>query len=152
MKNIPSAETLRQRLDEIAADVQEESLARGLREGKVSTPRKGKRVAVFSYNQLEEHEGQKFSSRLVVRVTERTIDRRGQRLLNPDIKVEGWWTSLYLPEQEIIGLYNDHGTSEQFHSEFKTDLDLERLPSGKFSHHCRTYGAFREVYGCLAAG
>ncbi len=24
------------------------------------------------------------------------------------------------------------GTSEQYHSEFKTDLDLERLPSGKF--------------------
>ena len=26
-----------------------------------------------------------------------------------------------------------HGTHEQFHSEFKTDLDLERLPSGKFA-------------------
>ena len=44
---------------------------------------------------------------------------------------EGWWTSLYLPE-EIIKLYNDHDTSEQLHSEFKTDMDLERLPSGKF--------------------
>ncbi|MDP1813314.1 MAG: transposase, partial [Leadbetterella sp.] len=30
-------------------------------------------------------------------------------------------------------LYRDHGTSEQFHSEFKTDMDLERLPSGKFA-------------------
>ena len=29
-------------------------------------------------------------------------------------------------------LYCDHGTHEQFHSEFKTDMDLERLPSGKF--------------------
>jgi hypothetical protein len=27
----------------------------------------------------------------------------------------------------------DHGTSEQFHSEIKTDLDLERLPAGKFA-------------------
>ena len=26
----------------------------------------------------------------------------------------------------------DHGTHQQFHSEFKTDLDLEPLPSGKF--------------------
>ena len=26
-----------------------------------------------------------------------------------------------------------HGTSEQFHSEFKTDLDIEQLPSGKFA-------------------
>ena len=33
---------------------------------------------------------------------------------------------------EIIALYADHGTHEQFHSEFKTDLDLTRLPSGKF--------------------
>jgi hypothetical protein len=29
-------------------------------------------------------------------------------------------------------LYKDHATHEQFHSEFKTDMDLERLPSGKF--------------------
>ena len=32
----------------------------------------------------------------------------------------------------VIALYREHATSEQFHSEFKTDLDLERLPSGKF--------------------
>lgn len=106
---------------------------RGLKEGEVSTPRPGKRVAVFSFNQLQEHEGKEFSSRLVVRVIERTIDKRGQMLLMPDIELEGWWTSLYLPEKEIIKLYQDHGTSEQFHSEFKTDMDLERLPSGKFA-------------------
>lgn len=29
--------------------------------------------------------------------------------------------------------YRDHATAEQFHSEFKTDLDIERLPSGKFA-------------------
>ncbi len=34
---------------------------------------------------------------------------------------------------EVIRLYQDHGTHEQFHSKFKTDLDLERLPSGKFA-------------------
>ena len=33
----------------------------------------------------------------------------------------------------IMSVYHDHGTSEQFHSEVKSDLDLERLPSGKFS-------------------
>ncbi len=108
-------------------------LARGLKEGVVSEPRRGKRVAVFSFNQLQEHEGKEFSCRLVVRVIERTIDKRGQALLVPDIELEGWWTSLYLPEKEIIRLYEDHGTSEQFHSEFKTDMDLERLPSGKFA-------------------
>jgi hypothetical protein len=33
----------------------------------------------------------------------------------------------------VIRLYEDHGTSEQFHSEIKSDMDLERLPSGKFA-------------------
>jgi len=54
-------------------------------------------------------------------------------LLIPEIEVEGWWTNLVLPEEQIIRLYQDHGTSEQFLCEFKTDLDLERLPSGKFA-------------------
>ena len=33
----------------------------------------------------------------------------------------------------MIELYCQHGTSEQFHSEIKSELDLERLPSGKFA-------------------
>ena len=32
----------------------------------------------------------------------------------------------------MLELYRQRGTSEQFHSEFKTDMDLERLPSGRF--------------------
>jgi len=106
---------------------------RALHEGQVSQPREGKRVAIFSFNQLQEHEGKQICCRQVVRVIERSIDKHGQLLITPDIELEGWWTSLYLPEQEIIKLYQDHGTSEQFHSEFKTDMDLERLPSGKFA-------------------
>jgi len=31
-----------------------------------------------------------------------------------------------------MALYCDHATHEQFHAEFKSDMDLERLPSGKF--------------------
>lgn len=34
--------------------------------------------------------------------------------------------------EAIIDLYAGHATHEQFHAEFKTDMDLERLPSGKF--------------------
>jgi hypothetical protein len=67
--------------------------------------------------------------------TERTIDRRGQHLLECERQLEGWTTTLQaggFGAQDIIDLYADHGTHEQFHSEFKTDLDLERLPSGKF--------------------
>jgi len=67
-----------------------------------------------------------------MRVIERTIDKHGQSLLVPETEIEGWWTSLDLPEEEVIHRYVDHGTSEQFHSELKTNLDIERLPSGKF--------------------
>jgi hypothetical protein len=35
----------------------------------------------------------------------------------------------------VIELYHEHGTSEQFHAEIKSELDLERLPSGKFATH-----------------
>ncbi|MDZ7690163.1 MAG: transposase [Balneolaceae bacterium] len=37
-----------------------------------------------------------------------------------------------LGPEDIQAFYQQRGTSEQFHSELKTDLDLERLPSGKF--------------------
>ncbi len=70
--------------------------------------------------------------RLLVRVSERTIDRKGQYLLIPEIEIEGWWTSLEVPMADVIELYRHHGTHEQFHSEIETELDLERLPSGKF--------------------
>ncbi len=66
-------------------------------------------------------------------VTERSIDRQGQELLIHGIEVEGWWNNLELPEEEIIRLYEGHGLCEQFHSELKSDLDLERLPSSKFA-------------------
>ena len=67
-----------------------------------------------------------------MRVVERTTDKKGQVLLTPEIELEGRWTSLPVSDKKIVQLYADHGTSEQFHSEFKTDLDVERLPSGKF--------------------
>jgi hypothetical protein len=38
-----------------------------------------------------------------------------------------------LDPNKVEELYHNHGTSEECHSEFKSDLDLERLPSGKFS-------------------
>ena len=35
--------------------------------------------------------------------------------------------------EEIIDQYHHHGTSEQFHSEQKSDMGLERFPSGHFA-------------------
>jgi len=75
--------------------------------------------------------------RIVFRVIERTLDKNKQRLIIPEIEVETYWTSLESPPLTIIGLYHAHGTSEQFHSEFKGDMDLERLPSGHFATNMR---------------
>ncbi len=100
------------------------------------TPREGKRVATFSEIDRQTVNGKTVSVRRVMQVTERTIDKHGQHLLLPMTRVEDWWTTLdqqHYDNQHIIALYKDHATSEQFHSEFKTDLDLERLPSGKFA-------------------
>ncbi|MCB7130225.1 MAG: IS1380 family transposase, partial [Candidatus Brocadiales bacterium] len=70
--------------------------------------------------------------RCVFEVTERTIKADGQHLLLPDIEVETYWTSLTDPVTVVIGQYHPHATSEQYHAEFKGEIDLERLPSGKF--------------------
>jgi hypothetical protein len=95
--------------------------------------RVGKRVGLFDVTIKREWKGDEYTIRRVMRIVERTIDKHGQHLVIPEIEVEGWWTSLWNDNQGVIGLYADHGTSEQFHSEFKTDMDIERLPSGKFA-------------------
>jgi hypothetical protein len=103
------------------------------KEGEVVEPRKGKRVGLLTVHIRQVHEGKTYQFKRVMRAVERTIDRTGQILLAPDIEIEGWWTTLDLPMKDVIKLYEDHATSEQFHSEIKTDLDMERLPSGKFA-------------------
>jgi len=103
------------------------------KEGKVTTPRDGKRVGLLTFYIQQVHNGKTYRFKRIMRAVERTVDRRGQRLIVPEVEVEGWWTTLELPEKEVIGLYADRGTSEQFHSEIKSDMDMERLPSGKFA-------------------
>jgi len=74
--------------------------------------------------------------RVVVEAIRRTHTADGQALLLPELAINTFWTSLkpsQVTAQQVIELYHDHGTSEQFHSELKTDMDLERLPSGKFA-------------------
>jgi hypothetical protein len=95
------------------------------------------------------HEGLEDPIRIVFRVIERTIDKTGQNLLVPEIEVETYWVSLELSPSEIIKLYNAHGTSEQFHSEFKTDIGLERLPSGYFATNTRIMYLGLFVYNIL---
>ena len=69
----------------------------------------------------------------VIEATEETIDRDGNNLLMPVLSnIDTWWTSLDKDASTLIKLYCEHATSEQYHSEIKTELDLKRLPSGKF--------------------
>jgi hypothetical protein len=106
---------------------------RAFAEGRVSEPRPGKKVALLTVRETHVFEKRAYRFSRVMRVTERTVDRFGQRLLVPEITVEGWWSSLDLPEDQVIELYKGHGLCEQFHSEIKTELDMERPPSGKFA-------------------
>jgi len=122
--------------------------------GTVETPRPGKRVAVFSF--MERHSAtdengkeEEIEFRRVMRVTERTIDKKGQPLLIPEIELEGWWTSLSVTDEEVIALYRGHGLCEQYHSEIKTDMDLERFPSGKFATNQLVMACAALVYNIL---
>ena len=70
--------------------------------------------------------------RAVYEITERSIDKHGQFLLPHDVEVDMYWTNTSFSDREVIDSYHAHGESEQYHSEFKDDMDIERLPSGKF--------------------
>lgn len=107
--------------------------------GQATAPRPGKTVyrGDLSLRKSLVLHGQKTERwlRCVFEITERTIDAQGQHLLVPDIEVDTYWVSLADdPVETILDLYHDHATSEQYHAEFKGDIDLERLPSGK----CKT--------------
>jgi hypothetical protein len=61
-----------------------------------------------------------------------------QPYLIPNYEVDVYWSSLNMSAYAVEQQYHKHGTSEQYHSEFKSDLDMERLPSGDFSSNYAT--------------
>lgn len=69
---------------------------------------------------------------IVYEVIERTTDKNGQYLMLPDVECNTIWTNLGWNDDDVINGYHAHGECEQYHSEIKTDMDIERLPSGKF--------------------
>lgn len=103
----------------------------------VTTPRDGKTVYIgsdwrtVSYK-LEDGTEKEVSIRIVYEIIERITNKYGQFLMEPDIEVNTFWTNLDWNDQDIINNYHAHGECEQYHSELKTDVNLERLPSGKF--------------------
>lgn len=103
----------------------------------ITTPREGKTVFISStWKDVtytgSDHMEHTMGIRAGYEIIERSIDKYGQYLMPSDIEVNTWWTNLGLSDQDIINLYHAHGECEQFHSEIKTDMDVERLPSGKF--------------------
>ncbi len=117
--------------------------------GRWTDCREGKQIARFSVTEKRQREGYVYSIRRVMQVTVKEIDQHGQLLLSPEVSIAGWWTSLALDDDEVIALYRERGLSEQFHSEFKTDLDIERLPSGKFATNALVLGCSMLVYNLL---
>ncbi len=113
--------------------------------GECEELREGKEV--WRGETWREREGKLY--RVVFEVIERTITADGQRLLVPEIEVATFWTSLKLPAKQVIELYHQHGTSEQFHSEIKSDMDLERLPSGKFATNALVLSLGQVAYNLL---
>lgn len=89
--------------------------------------------------------------RVVYQVIERTMEADGQILLTPSVEAQVFFTTLHCAPFQVIHLYRDHATSEQFHSELKTDLNLERLPSGKFATNDLVLCAGLFAYNLLRA-
>ncbi len=114
-------------------ELPEQWLGLARRVGEQYTPRPGKTVFSGIASHIKPTNlNSKEPLFTVFEVIERTSDATGQELLLPDIQVNTWWTNIPEEAETIIQLYHNHGTSEQFHSEFKTDMGVERLASGKF--------------------
>jgi hypothetical protein len=86
---------------------------------------------------------------LAVEAVERTVLANGQRVLLPEVEVDCWWTNLPSSVRTCVRLYRDHGTSEQFHSELKTDMGLELLPSGSLKTNALVLGLAAMAFNCL---
>lgn len=102
--------------------------------GDVEEPRPGK--TVYTGTVEHRHPGNDETLPKVpiaFKVTVRSSDFLGNDYLIPKIDVETYWTTLPVDAKEVIALYHDHGTSEQFHSELKSDMSIERLPSHAFA-------------------
>ena len=124
---------------------EEEWLEEAQAYGEWEEPREGKEV--YTGETWKERDGKLY--RVVFEVIQRTITADGQRLLVPEIEIATFWTSLKLPAKQVIELYHQHGTSEQFHSEIKSDMDLERLPSGKFATNALVLSLGQVAYNVL---
>lgn len=100
----------------------------------VNKPREGKTIYIgTTWKNINTENKGEICVRAVYEIIERTLDPNGQFLLEPEQEINLYLTSLDLSDEEVIKLYHNHAVCEQYHSEIKTDMDIERLPSGKFA-------------------
>lgn len=112
----------------------------------------GKRVYAGTVSHAEEKSGDiSVPTDIVFKVTEIYAEPDGQMRADFQIEIEVETYATNLPESplDIIELYHDHGTSEQFHSEIKTDMGVERLPSGKFATNRLVFELAKIAYNLL---
>jgi hypothetical protein len=124
--------------------------------GKMIKQDKKGRVAIMTETverSYKDEDGQEktIKVRRVLRATERYFEKDGTPLLVPDVEIEGWWTNLRVAKDQVIELYKGHALCEQYHSELKSDMDLERLPSGKFATNALVMCCAGLAYNILRA-
>jgi hypothetical protein len=128
----------------------EQWLAMARRVGESFSPREGKTVFTGSVSHRVPGNCKDMKEcEIIFEVTEKTTDANGQALLIPEIEVNTWWTNIPDSPYEAVRLYRMHGTSEQFHSEYKTDLGIEQLPSGKFKTNALILQLGMLAFNCL---
>jgi hypothetical protein len=124
--------------------------------GKLVERNANRRVAVLNETvertyKDEDGKVQTIKVRRVLRATESKADSPTQPNLFPLVELEGWWTSLTIDKEQVIEAYKGHALCEQYHSELKSDLDLERLPSGKFATNALVMHCAGLAYNILRA-
>lgn len=114
-------------------------------------PRRGKAVYRGIRSDRKPAGFDDFVGFMAVEAVERTILAKepGQLLLVPEVEVDSWWTNLPVEAAECVALYHAHGTSEQFHSELKSDMGVELLPSGTFATNRLFLGLATLAFNCL---
>lgn len=99
------------------------------------------RVAYLSREESRVFEGEAVQVRRVLKVIKRL-----EWMVEPSVaghpliikrwlefEAESWVTSLDMAGGPLFDLYSQHATAEQYHAEFKDELDLERMPSSSFN-------------------
>lgn len=105
----------------------------------VSNPREGKSIYIgetfrdVTYKVDNKDEEKTVGIRTIYEITERLSDHDGQCYVEPKVECNMYSVNVDFNDEEIIELYHNHGEMEQFHSEIKTDMNCEQLPSGKFN-------------------